>query len=114
MQGVNCSLIPIDETGLASPITVNVLIGNEIIPMLVIEHGNHIVAYRNACPHQGRRLDYAPGMVLVKDESLICPAHGAVFALSSGLCIQGPCKGESLQSYPCERVPEGLRIHWRP
>ena len=112
MQGVNCSLIPIDENGLESPITVNVLIGNEIIPLLVIKHGDAIVAYRNACPHQGRRLDYAPGMVLLKDETLICPAHGAVFALADGRCIQGPCQGEALAAYRCDVVPEGLRIHW--
>ncbi len=112
MQGVNCSLIPIDENGLASPIAVNVLIGNEMTALLVIKHGDRIVAYRNACPHQGRRLDYAPGMFLLKDERLICPAHGAVFTLLDGRCIQGPCQGESLLAYHCDPVPEGIRVHW--
>lgn len=112
MQGVNCSLIPVDENGLASPIAVNVLIGNELIPLLVIKQGDRVVAYRNACPHQGRRLDYAPGMFLLKGDRLICPAHGAVFALPDGRCIQGPCLGECLQAYACDPVPEGVRVHW--
>ena len=112
MQGVNCSLIPIDENGLASPIAVNVLIGNEMTALLVIKQGDRIVAYRNACPHQGRRLDYAPGMFLLKDKRLICPAHGAVFTLLDGRCIQGPCQGESLLAYRCDPVPEGIRVHW--
>lgn len=80
--------------------------------LLVIKQGDRIVAYRNACPHQGRRLDYAPGMFLLKDERLICPAHGAVFTLLDGRCIQGPCQGESLLAYRCDPVPEGIRVHW--
>lgn len=112
MQGVNCSLIPLDVNGLASPIADNVLIGNEILSLLLIEQGDAVVAYRNVCPHQGRRLDYAPGKLLLKDGTLICPAHGAVFALADGLCVQGPCRGESLQRYACERIPEGVRIAW--
>lgn len=112
MQGVNCSLIPMTETGFSFPLVVNVLIENEIAALMVLKHGSDIVAYANVCPHQGRRLDYAPGMLLLKDESVICPAHGAVFAVADGLCIQGPCKGESLRSYRCEQLPEAIRIYW--
>lgn len=112
MQGVNCSLIPIDESGPASHFTVNVLMGNENIDVLVLKAGDAWRVYRNACPHQGRRLDYAPGKVLCKDGKLICPAHGAVFEIAGGRCLQGPCLGESLQALACETVPEGIRVYW--
>ena len=112
MQGVNCSLIPIDESGPASPLTVNVLIDNTPSDLLVFSNSGQVRVYRNACPHQGRRLDYAPGKVLCKDGKLICPAHGAVFAIDDGLCLQGPCQGESLQALACEAVPGGIRVYW--
>ena len=112
MQGVNCSLIPIDGNGPASHFTVNVLMGNENIDVLVLKAGDVWRVYRNACPHQGRRLDYAPGKVLCKDGKLICPAHGAVFEIADGRCLQGPCLGESLQALACEAVPGGIRVYW--
>ena len=60
-------------------------------------------AYRNVCPHAGRRLDWAPGKFLLKDRVMVCPAHGASFRIETGLCISGPCRGEHL-----ERI--GVRI----
>ncbi len=68
MQGVNCSLIPITEGGFSFPLVVNVLIENEIISLMVLKQGSDLVAYANVCPHQGRRLDYAPGQLLLKDD----------------------------------------------
>ena len=53
-------------------------------------------AWRNCCPHQGRRLDYAPGRFLIDKGQLVCAAHGAVFRLEDGLCVGGPCRGEHL------------------
>ena len=105
MQGVNCSLIPLDINGPTSPFAVNVLIENEIISLLVIKQGDDWLAYQNACPHQGRRLDYGPDMFLLKNDTLICPAHGAVFTLRDGRCIQGPCQGGALHAYRCDVVP---------
>lgn len=54
-------------------------------------------AYRNVCPHAGRRLDWAPGRFLLKDGVMVCAAHGACFRIETGLCISGPCQGEELQ-----------------
>ena len=112
MQGVNCSLIPMTEPGFSFPLVVNVLIENEFTSLMVLKRGSDVVAYTNVCPHQGRRLDYAPGQLLLKDESVICPAHGAVFNVADGLCTQGPCKGESLKSYRCELLPEAIQVYW--
>jgi nitrite reductase/ring-hydroxylating ferredoxin subunit len=56
-------------------------------------------AFKNFCPHQGRRLDYISGKFLLDEKGhLICPAHGAEFETKTGECINGPCKGQSLQA----------------
>lgn len=65
--------------------------------VIVLRRGERVEAYLNVCPHAGRRLDYAPGAFLVKNEILVCAAHGASFAVGSGLCTAGPCRGESLR-----------------
>ena len=66
MQGVNCSLIPMTEPGFSFPLVVNVLIENEFTSLMVLKQGSDVVAYANVCPHQGRRLDYAPGHVVIE------------------------------------------------
>lgn len=60
-------------------------------------------AWLNVCPHAGRRLDWAPGSFLVSKEGLlVCAAHGASFEASGGLCVAGPCRGESLRAVAVE------------
>ena len=70
-------------------------------PLLLSRRGNSVQAWLNICPHAGRRMDYAPGQFLVKDAKLTCAVHGATFALhEAGLCIMGPCRGQSLVAVP--------------
>jgi nitrite reductase/ring-hydroxylating ferredoxin subunit len=64
-------------------------------------------AWRNTCPHEGRRLNYAPGKFLIDKQNLVCAAHGASFRLSDGFCVSGPCRGESLQPVQVEQLPSG-------
>ncbi len=60
-----------------------------------------IYVYRNFCPHQGRRLDYAPGEFLeTPDKQVVCPAHGATFQTEDGYCTSGPCAGDTLKAVP--------------
>lgn len=70
--------------------------------LLLTRHGNAVRAYRNVCPHAGRRLDWAPGQFLIEDGYVICTAHGAMFRLSSGECVSGPCRGTDLSAVPVE------------
>jgi len=59
---------------------------------------DRVVAFHNLCPHQGRSLSYATDSFLISSgSSLVCPHHGAAFRLPDGLCIEGPCSGDSLQ-----------------
>ena len=65
--------------------------------MLNFNQGKYY-AYENFCPHQGRRMDYAAGEFLISETgTIVCPAHGAEFNPNNGLCVNGPCLGESLK-----------------
>ena len=66
--------------------------------IIVMRKGQQVRAYLNICPHAGRQLDYAPGQFLLDRGTLICAVHGASFDGTNGLCVAGPCKGESLRS----------------
>lgn len=71
--------------------------------LILFRDGSQVRAWRNVCPHAGRRLDWAPGRFLrSKDGLLVCAAHGASFELGGGLCVAGPCRGESLQTVPVD------------
>ena len=61
-------------------------------------HAGTIRAFLNACPHQGRPLNWAPDQFLFSPERhLVCAQHGATFLLESGECISGPCRGARLR-----------------
>jgi nitrite reductase/ring-hydroxylating ferredoxin subunit len=72
--------------------------------LIVVCTGADFAAYHNECPHAGRRLDYAPGKFLIENDTMICAAHGAVFGLTSGHCLGGPCRGDALRAIPVEIV----------
>lgn len=70
-----------------------------------------IYVYRNFCPHQGRRLDYAPGEFLeTSDKQVVCPAHGATFKTEDGFCTGGPCAGENLRAVKVEVIDNQVYI----
>lgn len=66
--------------------------------LILHRDGDSVRAWLNICPHAGRRLDWAPGQFLKSREGhLVCAVHGATFELSGGVCVAGPCRGESLR-----------------
>ena len=63
----------------------------------VVRKDNQVFGYLNVCPHAGRMLNWGPDRYLTKDQSLImCSAHGALFEISTGTCVAGPCQGDAL------------------
>jgi nitrite reductase/ring-hydroxylating ferredoxin subunit len=60
-----------------------------------------VYAYLNRCPHALRQLNFRPDGFLNADGTLIqCSSHGALFEKDTGLCVAGPCVGESLRRLP--------------
>lgn len=67
--------------------------------LVLLRFGDAVKAYLNVCPHAGRPLNWAPGKFLLDHGQLVCAAHGASFRPEDGVCIGGPCRGESLTRY---------------
>ena len=68
--------------------------------IFVLRRGEALVAYRNDCPHTGGPLDWM-GRFLTRDKTLIrCAGHGAKFRIEDGVCVKGPCAGQSLVAVP--------------
>ncbi len=65
--------------------------------VMVFRRGEEIRVYQNVCPHRYLSMNWAPDRFMVGDDGfLVCPHHGATFDLDSGVCVQGPCSGDSL------------------
>lgn len=66
-------------------------------PIIVIRWGKQVFGYVNQCPHGGVNLDWERNQFLDPTGiRLICGKHGALFELGTGICVEGPCKGEAL------------------
>ena len=65
--------------------------------LILLRTGQDVRGYLNVCPHAGRRLDYAPGKFLLKNDTLTCAVHGATFKQATGVCVGGPCWGDQLR-----------------
>lgn len=75
----------------------NVLRDGRIWPAFVIRHEGKLRAYLNVCAHAALPIDAGRGDFFSRDrQSLVCTAHGAVYAPDSGRCTSGPCRGLSL------------------
>jgi nitrite reductase/ring-hydroxylating ferredoxin subunit len=90
-----CSLSELAE---GQPIAVEVEIAGSSESLILVRVADGVRAYLNTCPHAGRRLDWAPGRFLLERGQLVCAAHGASFELAQGLCMGGPCRGQSLRA----------------
>ena len=67
---------------------------------LINDQGNFF-AYVNRCRHMTTPLDFIRDEFLSEDRRyLMCYTHGALYEPATGLCIAGPCKGESLYPLP--------------
>ena len=70
---------------------------------LVVRRGAEVHAYVNRCPHAGHPLNLQPHDFLTLDRSLVlCRSHGALFEITTGLCVAGPCAGRHLRRVPVE------------
>jgi nitrite reductase/ring-hydroxylating ferredoxin subunit len=78
----------IDTSGQSRPFSI----------VAIRTHRNDYFGYINACPHQGTWLNFGDGSFYTPDRAFLkCGRHGSVFEIESGLCIEGPCKNQSLE-----------------
>ncbi len=67
--------------------------------VFALRHDGEVRVYRNSCPHLAVRLEYRKDRFLSVDgRQIVCYAHGARFLPDTGLCVYGPCLGESLSA----------------
>ncbi|MDO6452818.1 Rieske 2Fe-2S domain-containing protein [Neptunomonas phycophila] len=66
----------------------------------IVKSEGKLFGWFNSCPH----IDGAPmawrkdAYLNAKRSHIACHAHGALFEPKTGLCIQGPCVGKTLES----------------
>jgi nitrite reductase/ring-hydroxylating ferredoxin subunit len=99
---VLCALAELDATG-----SKGFAVGEGDWPLrgFLVRTVNGVAAYINTCPHAGHPLNFTPDRFLTPDRNLIlCASHGAIFTRDTGLCIAGPCPGQSLTPVPIEVV----------
>ena len=78
------------------------------VPCLVVRLGDAVYGYRNRCPHTGVNLDWIAERFLDADGAYIqCATHGALFRITDGHCVQGPCAGQGLEAVALRLGPGG-------
>lgn len=89
--------------------------GVEGVAFFVVRKEGGVHAYRNRCPHTGAPLEWLPNEFLDLDKAFIeCAMHGALFRADNGLCLRGPCAGQSLLSLPLQLQEGRLRVDVEP
>lgn len=85
--------------------------GFESNKVFAVNYFGTIYVYRNNCPHLGIPLEWNENQFLDSSDSMIqCANHGALFVISSGQCVAGPCIGQSLQIIPHQIINDGIWI----
>lgn len=85
--------------------------GLPIMALLLRDQHGVLRAYRNLCRHLPVPLDGGTGKLFTEDgRHLICGTHGAIYRLTDGYCVEGPCEGLSLQRLSCRETPDGIWV----
>ena len=69
--------------------------------ILVVRQGYRVYGYLNTCPHSGGPLDWVPDQFLDPAREYIqCATHAALFRITDGVCVYGPCASDRLTPVP--------------
>lgn len=106
-QGI--PLIPLEALAPGSARGLEVRLGDEVLPLILVRHRQGVSAFRNRCPHAGTPLDWMPDAFFnLEGTHLQCATHAALFDPVDGACVAGPCAGEALETFPVEIDEEGM------
>lgn len=73
--------------------------------VFLVRQGDRLSAWVNRCPHHGTPLAWRRNAYLnAAGDRIVCGAHGAQFAIDTGLCTLGPCLGDRL-------TPAQVQVH---
>lgn len=78
--------------------------------VIVTRKDGELYAYLDSCPHYagGTPMAWKTHAYLSGDRRHIaCAAHGALFAITTGDCVQGPCLGRRLTRVPLHLNDDG-------
>jgi nitrite reductase/ring-hydroxylating ferredoxin subunit len=100
VNGVNVSdpLCRVEQITDGGALEVSAEIDGQPQSLVLLRAGSTVQGFFNICPHAGRLLNWAPGRFLIEDGTVVCAVHGASFRIPDGLCIAGPCRGQSLRA----------------
>jgi nitrite reductase/ring-hydroxylating ferredoxin subunit len=86
--------------------------GGAAVEGMLINYQGDLYAYVNRCRHIGISLDWVDNRFFTDDSRyLICANHGATYEPKTGLCLWGPCAGESLHRVPLEFEDDKVYAH---
>ena len=69
--------------------------------LCLVREGATVHTYVNACPHTGAPLNWDGDRFLTRDGNMIqCAIHGALFRITDGRCMWGPCLHQRLTAVP--------------
>ena len=81
----------------ADTVTFDILLQGEKKQGFLVWFEGVFKAYLNQCRHMEVCLDWHPNDFFEEDKKfIICSTHGALYSPESGLCVDGPCKGQNL------------------
>jgi nitrite reductase/ring-hydroxylating ferredoxin subunit len=89
-----------DETEIAegSSIKFRFVREGKYVDGFIARFKGELVAFENKCRHIPLSLDYGDNQFFARDgKHFLCQTHGALYDPLSGLCVRGPCEGESLK-----------------
>lgn len=85
--------------------------GRDVFRVVVIRLGVRLLAFHNCCPHFSLPLNYEPDCFHVfGGDLLMCAHHTAIFRLSDGRCVDGPCTGGQLTAIAISNEGGEIRI----
>ncbi len=77
--------------------------GDQTLDLFVVHRFGQFYGFINSCPHTGVNLEWLEDQFLDLDKCFIqCSTHDALFEIETGLCVAGPCVGDSLTAVPIE------------
>lgn len=110
---VSQKLCPIEAIKSGESAGFVITVDNRKLGIMAIRQGDVVFTYVNSCPHVGTPLDFKPGQFLDMTRlHILCSSHGALFRISDGYCLSGPCAGKSLKPVANE-IRDGT-IYIRP